>query len=105
MTELLDELDTMQGPAALPRDNGELVFAAPWEGRAVALAIATVDRLGFDWDEFRRRLIDAIAHNPDRPYYESWAAALEAMLVAHGVTTAAAIDGATPMVRPAPTAS
>ena len=40
MTELPGELTSMTGPAALPRDNGELIFAAPWEGRAVALAVA-----------------------------------------------------------------
>jgi hypothetical protein len=101
---LPDELAMMQGPAALPRDNGELAFAAPWEGRAVALAIASVARLGLDWDQFRLRLIDAIADDPARAYYESWAAALEALLVDHDVTTAAAIDAATPTVRPAPTA-
>ena len=28
------------GPAAPPRDNGELVFAAPWESRAFGLALA-----------------------------------------------------------------
>jgi hypothetical protein len=105
VTELPGELTAMTGPAALPRDNGELIFAAPWEGRAVALAVATVDRLGLDWDDFRRRLIDAIADAPDRPYYESWAAALESMLLAHSVTSADAIDAATPTVRPAPTAS
>jgi hypothetical protein len=102
---LPDQLTMMEGPAALPMDNGELVFAAPWEGRAVALAIATVERLGVDWDEFRERLIGAIADDPERPYYESWATALEALLLAHGLTTAAAIDASTPAVRPAPNAS
>jgi hypothetical protein len=105
VTELPDALTSMTGPAALPRDNGELIFAAPWEGRAVALAVATVDRLGLDWDDFRLRLIDAIADAPDRPYYESWSAALESMLLAHAVTSADAIDAAMRSVRPAPTAS
>ena len=106
MTEALpDELTSMQGPAALPRDNGELIFTAPWEGRAGALAVAAVDRLGLDWDDFRQRLIEAIADAPSRPYYESWAAALESMLLDHAVTTSEAIDAATPSVRPAPTAS
>ena len=66
----------MEGPAALPRDNGELVFSAPWEARAFALAVALVDRLDLPWDAFRSRLIEQIAAEPDRPYYESWAAAL-----------------------------
>ncbi len=85
--ELPDEVALMDGPSALPRDNGELVFAAPWEGRAVAIAVASVERLGLPWDEFRLRLIDAIGEAPDRPYYESWAAALEALLIDHDVAT------------------
>ena len=30
----------MEGSAALPRKNGELVFEAPWEGRAFGIAVA-----------------------------------------------------------------
>jgi hypothetical protein len=32
----------IEGPAAPPRANGELVFAEPWEGRAFGLAMALV---------------------------------------------------------------
>ena len=71
----------MQGVTSLPRDNGELVFEAPWQGRALAMAIALVQQLGIDWEEFRTRLVDAIADQPNRPYYESWTAALEAMVI------------------------
>ncbi|MBV8951105.1 MAG: nitrile hydratase subunit beta [Actinobacteria bacterium] len=88
------------GAAALPRDNGTLVFSAPWEGRAVAMAVEVVDRLGLPWDEFRTRLVAAIADAPQRPYYESWTVALEALLVAHDVCTTDAIDDATPNERP-----
>jgi nitrile hydratase accessory protein len=73
------------GPAAPPRQNGELVFAAPWEGRAFGMAVAMVERLDLDWRDFQGRLIAAIAAEPDRPYYASWVAALEALLVDHGV--------------------
>jgi len=104
-TELPDDVALMDGPSALPRDNGELVFAAPWEGRAVAIAVASVERLGLPWDEFRLRLIDAIGEVPGRPYYESWAAALEALLIEHRVATTSALDAATPAFRPAPSAS
>ena len=35
---------------SLPRDNGELVFEAPWQARALAIAVALVERLGLPWD-------------------------------------------------------
>ena len=96
---MIDEALSMDGPGAPPRDNGELVFAAPWEGRAFAIAVALVERLDLPWDEFRLRLIAAIADDPDRPYYESWAAALEALVVEHGLATADALTAAEPTTR------
>lgn len=96
---LHDEVGQMPGVAALPRDNGELVFAAPWEGRALAVAVTVVDRLGLTWDDFRRRLIAAIQADEQRPYYESWAHALEQLLLDHAVTTTDELDAATPSER------
>lgn len=78
----------MTGAAAPPRRNGELVFAAPWEGRAFGMALAVVQGLGLPWMEFQRRLIAAIAAAPDAPYYEAWTAALERLVLDHGVCTA-----------------
>jgi len=95
----VDHVAVMSGDGALPRANGELVFDAPWQGRAVALAVVLVDRLGGDWDAFRRRLITAIADDPQRPYYESWAAALESFTVDHGLADTAVLDAATPTTR------
>jgi nitrile hydratase accessory protein len=89
----------MDGPGALPRDNGELVFAAPWEARALALAVALVERLGLPWDAFRRHLIDAVAADPQRPYYESWAVALEAFVFELGISNPDALDAAEPAER------
>ena len=83
----------------LPRDNGELVFDAPWEARALAIAVALVEKLGLDWDAFRHRLMSAIADEPDRPYYESWGVALESLVLAHGLATPDVLDGATPTER------
>ena len=97
---LPDDVALMDGAGALPRDNGELVFAAPWEGRALAIAVALVEQLELPWDEFRQRLIDAVDEAPDRPYYESWAVALESLVVGLGLTTPSALDTATPFVRP-----
>ena len=98
-TELPHDVEMMDGASALPRDNGELQFGAPWEGRALALAVALVERLDLPWDAFRLRLIDAIAAVPDRPYYESWAAALEALVVEQGLATPSRLDAATPSER------
>jgi nitrile hydratase accessory protein len=89
----------MDGPARLPRDNGELVFSEPWEARAFALAVALVEQLDLPWDAFRQRLIDEVTQAPERPYYESWAAALESLVVTLGLTSADALDEETSYVR------
>jgi len=67
----------------LPRQNGEVVFDAPWQGRVLAMAVGVVDGLGLEWDEFRQRLIAAIDDDPDRPYYESWTVALDDLVRTH----------------------
>jgi len=78
----------MSGPAALPRRNGELVFEAPWQGRVFGMALAVVERLGVPWAGFQRRLIAEIAAHPDAPYYDAWLAALERLVLEHGLVTA-----------------
>ena len=85
---VLPEVRDMTGPAALPRVNGDLVFEAPWQGRAFGTAIATARHLGLDWDEFRRRLIDAIGDDPEQPYYDAWVAALERLVIDQGLLAA-----------------
>jgi nitrile hydratase accessory protein len=87
MNDLSDAIALMGEQTAPPRDNGELVFDAPWQARAFAIALATVERTGLPWDAFRLRLIDAIADEPGRPYYDSWVVALEALVVTEGLTT------------------
>ena len=65
----------------LPRRNGELAFDAPWQSTVFALAAAVIEHaFGGDREPFRRQLIKAIAAEPDRPYWESWTAALEALV-------------------------
>jgi hypothetical protein len=76
-----------------PRDNGELVFAAPWESRVFGMVGAYLDRTGQPWEAFRQRLIGAIAAAPGgTPYYESFTAAFESLLVADGVLSSEAPD-------------
>ena len=69
------------GPVSPPRDNGEIVFAAPWERRVFGLAVAACRSGACDWETFRTRLIARIAEDDARPYWQSWASALEDVLV------------------------
>jgi hypothetical protein len=65
----------------MPRRNGELAFDAPWQGTVFALAAAVIEHaFGGDREPFRQQLIDAIAAQPARPYWESWTAALEELV-------------------------
>lgn len=66
---------------SLPRKNGELVFEAPWEGRAFGMAVVMHDRGAYRWDDFRDRLVENISDG-SRPYYGSWLSALESLLLA-----------------------
>jgi hypothetical protein len=66
----------------LPRRNGELVFDVPWQSTVFALAAAVIGHaFGGDREPFRQQLIAAIAAEPRRPYWESWTAALEALVL------------------------
>ena len=50
------------GPGrAVPRQNGELVFDEPWQGRVFGMAVALYEQGGLDWEEFRQALIAQIA--------------------------------------------
>ena len=41
------------GRRAWPAEDGEPVFAEPWEGRAFAMALDVVERAGLPWEDFR----------------------------------------------------
>ena len=77
------------GPEAVPRLNGELVFNAPWESRAFGVAIALHDAGAIDYEMFRARLIAEIAEKAQEQgtgedggaYYEWWLDALQQVLI------------------------
>jgi nitrile hydratase accessory protein len=89
----LAEVDTaLAGGTALPRDNGELVFEEPWQGRALGMGVVVLERTGVTWAEFRRHLAGAIRQRPPEPgesaataYYAAWLDALEALLAERGL--------------------
>jgi len=80
------------GPAAPPRDNGELTFAAPWESQAFGLALALHEAGLIDWEGFRQRLIAEISSweagrsGPGQwSYYDCWLRALEGLTAERGL--------------------
>lgn len=101
----------MEGSAALPRSSGELVFHDLWERRIFSLTVALHEQGRYSWDEFRDRLIDAIAHTEQHAmasaedsssptYYEHWFASLEKLLIAKGICTPAELQAAYGKPRP-----
>lgn len=89
----------MEGRAALPRKNGELVFEEPWQGRVFGMAVALHERGVYEWEEFRQGLIAHIAEAERRPgpfsYYEIWLQTFEALLAGKGLVTPAELEETT----------
>jgi nitrile hydratase accessory protein len=86
-----DEIAYLDGAAALPRRNGELVFNAPWEGRAFGMAVVLNEKGQYPWDDFRSSLVEAIASGGTE-YYASWLNALQSLLESRGVVTQAEVE-------------
>lgn len=82
----------LEGLASPPRDNGEIVFAAPWERRVFGLAVALCRSDAYEWEWFRQRLIARIAQDEGRPYWNSWALALEDLLGQTDAVTPGEVD-------------
>jgi nitrile hydratase accessory protein len=87
----------VEGPAAPPRSNGELVFGAPWESRAFGLAMGLADRSVFEWEAFRQALIARIAAfeaaHPDGEGWSYWACWTEALQDVLTAAPGAALTG------------
>jgi nitrile hydratase accessory protein len=88
----------IEGPAAPPRSNGELVFAEPWESRAFGLAVTLYDAGLFEWSQFQAALIAQIAawergHEAGEcfSYYRCWLAALESVVAKAGLVTSSEV--------------
>ncbi len=94
MKEHLDLLPE-DGPTAPPRSNGELVFAQPWQSRVFGLTLALFDAGRFEWPEFQKRLIAAIAEHEagladgEYDYYACWLEAFRRLAADKGWFTAA----------------
>jgi hypothetical protein len=86
-TALADVDAALAGAAPLPRDNGELVFEEPWQGRVLGMGVVLLGRTGLTWADFRPHLVAAIERRPYDPdespataYYAAFLDALESVL-------------------------
>ena len=77
----------------LPRDEGGLVFAEPWQAQAFALAVKLSEQGHFTWKEWAATLADELKAAADRGepddgsrYYEHWLAALERLVTSKGLS-------------------
>ena len=85
------QITDMSGEMALPRQNGELVFATPWEARIFGLAVALQESGVYEWREFSSALAAEIARAEQAgntsTYYERWLSSLEKLLIGNGLVT------------------
>lgn len=85
------QIANMPEEIALPRDNGELVFEAPWEGRAFGMAVAMNHDGVYEWREFVDELAGEIAAaekaGAESSYYERWITSLERLAIEKGLVT------------------
>lgn len=86
MSTLPVKLD-VDGPAAPPRSNGELVFSQPWQARIFGVTVALSEAGRFEWRAFQRELIAAVERaerqhksGAEFPYYDCWLEALQSLL-------------------------
>jgi nitrile hydratase accessory protein len=93
-------LAELPGAGAIPRKEGELSFEAPWQIRALALAVAAHGQGRFPWPDFQTRLVAAIREWEQTPaeqrddweYYQHWVRALERLVIEQGLTDATEIE-------------
>jgi nitrile hydratase accessory protein len=83
----------------LPRDGDEPVFRAPWEAQAFAMVLALHQKGLFTRVEWAQALAGQIKAAQDAgdadlgdTYYQHWLAALEALVAAKGLSSAAELE-------------
>src|SRR5271163_3208393 len=92
------EPERLQALPRLPRDEGEPVFAEPWQAQAFALGVKLSEQGHFTWKEWAAALaneLDAAASRGESDggsrYYDHWLAALEHLVTAKGLADRASL--------------
>jgi nitrile hydratase accessory protein len=79
----------------LPRENGELVFHTPWEGRILAMSVLLLEKGFYPWKTFNGQFVQEIGEaerqHPEidvaSTYYQHWVKAFEKVLIEKKVLT------------------
>lgn len=96
MSERTKEMVTLfQETMQLPRDNGELVFQAPWEGRVFAMAVLMTEKGMCPWTAFNGKFVEEISEaerlSPGEEmvssYYKHWMQAFEKLLMEKNIVS------------------
>ena len=93
------DADRLAALPRLPRDEGEPVFAEPWQAQAFALAVKLSEQGHFTWKEWANALAEelkaaAARGEPDDDgshYYHHWLTALERLVTEKGLADPAAL--------------
>lgn len=88
---------------AIPRKEGELSFEAPWEVRALGMAVKLHEDGRFGWSDFQSQLVEEIGEweqtspeqRDDWSYYRYFVRALERLAEERGLVDAAEVDART----------
>ena len=94
----ITETERLQAPPRLPRDEGEPVFAEPWQAQAFALAVKLSEQGHFTWKEWADALANELKAATSRKepddgshYYDHWLAALEHLVTTKGLADSASL--------------
>lgn len=84
-----DLLDALPQDVAPERRNGSPVLDAPWQVRALGLAVALHVEQRCDWSTFQSLLTSSLQRAPadSRGYYERWIASLEKLAMTSGLVS------------------
>ena len=84
----------LAGVTQPPMANGEIIFEAPWQGRAFGMARALCEQGLYDWDEFRERLISRLdgVESEGFQYFDHFLGALAQLLEDKGVCSSSELE-------------
>lgn len=92
-------IPALGGDVAIPRNNGEPVFDAPWQSRAFGMVVGLHKAGLYPWDDFKELLIEEVAAGPrtatppnSSEYYHQWVEAFLRLLVKKGILDRDEID-------------